>query len=128
MTIARLLRSTGMRRILNLSGFWFLALAGTAGASCVPSTAAERLARADAVFVGRVVSVNTEAGTARFYVLRVRKGRLRRGDRPRVHATPFRSSVTIGWTPRRGERWRIYARRDAGRWTTNDCLGSRRVR
>ena len=59
-------------------------LAQPAQASCVPSTEREHLARAAAVFVGRVTSVNATDGSARFKVLSVRKGRIKaRLDRPR---------------------------------------------
>lgn len=80
----------------------------------------------DAVFTGRVVSVSADGARARFRVLKVRKGRVVRGDIVRVRAKPFPSSVTIGWNPKAGQRWRVYAERERG-WHTNDCLGTRRI-
>jgi hypothetical protein len=107
-----------------------LALAGTpAQASCIPATERDQLRRADAVFVGRVLSVRRSDGRATFRVLSVRKGRRRihRGSAVRVYGEPYPSSVTIGWPPRVGERWKVYVDRRGRRWTTNDCMGTRRV-
>ena len=101
--------------------------AETAQASCVPSTEQEFRQRADAAFVGRVLSVRSSDGSARFRVRRVIKGRLERGDRIRVIPRPHPSSVTINWNPRVGQRWRVYADRPGRRWLTNDCMGTRRA-
>ena len=109
-----------------------LIVAGTAGilaapahASCIRSSEREYVARADAVFVGRVLSASR--GTARFRVLSVRKGRIKRGSSVRVYARPYPSSVTLDWSPRPGQRWRVYVAREGRRWITNDCQGTRRV-
>ena len=98
-----------------------------AEASCVPSSAQQRLQRADAVFVGRVLTVSANGASASFRVLSVRKGNVRRGASVRVHARPYASSVTIGWQPRAGQRWRVYVDRSGRRWVTNDCMGTRRA-
>lgn len=80
------------------------------------------------MFVGRVLSSRTEDGAARFRVLRVRKGPVRKGSAVRVRPRPYPSSITIDWRPRPGQRWRIYADRDGRRWITNDCMGTHRLR
>ena len=110
-------------------GVVFLALMAPvpARASCIPLTERQRLERADAVFVGRVVWVSDSGASARFRILHVRKGRLRTRSLVKVLAVPFPASTTIGWGPRRGQRWRVYAERRATRWTTDDCLGTRRA-
>ena len=102
-------------------------VAGPASASCAITTQAERDALADAVFVGRVLSVDEEKGAARFRILAVRKGELRKGTTIRVLARPLRSSVTAAWSPREGERWRVAVQDKRDRWVTNDCLGTRRT-
>jgi hypothetical protein len=102
-------------------------MAAPARASCIPQTERERLDRADAVFVGRVLSVSASGASARFRVLRVRKGRLRKGSVVRVTAVPYPASTTIDWRPRPGQRWLVLAERRGTRWTTDDCLGTRRV-
>ena len=81
----------------------------------------------DAVFTGRVLSVGASGARATFRVLRVRKGRLVRGDTVRVRAEPFPSSITFGWNPKVGQRWRVYTKRERRRWYTNDCMGTRRA-
>ena len=114
-------------RILFLTICALALAAAPAGASCIPLTQAQRLDRADAVFVGRVLSVSADRASARFRVLRVRKGGVRKGRIVRVTAEPYPSSTTIGWRPRRDQRWRVYAERRGRRWTTDDCLGTRRA-
>lgn len=96
-------------------------------ASCIPSSSKQRLERADAVFAGRVLSVSARGDSASFRVLSVRKGRLRKGASIRVTVEPYPSSITLGWSPRRGQRWRVYADRNGRRLVTNDCMGTRRV-
>jgi hypothetical protein len=98
----------------------------SASASCVPLTEKERVRVSDAVFTARVLSVGASGARATFRVLKMRKGRLTRGDTIRVRAEPFPSSITFGWNPKAGQRWRVYAQRGRGRWHTNDCLGTRR--
>jgi hypothetical protein len=102
-------------------------LAAPAQASCLPSTERDNVNRADAVFTGRVLTVNQDAGTAEFRVLSVRKGSVRNRSVVRVYARPYPSSVTIDWAPKPGQRWRVYLQRHGRRWVTNDCLGTRRV-
>ena len=126
----RCMRSTSMTsRVLvtGLVGCGVLGGAAPARASCIPSSESERLARADAVFVGRVLSVSESGASARFRVLRVRKGSVVSGRIVRVVAVPYPSSTTIDWRPRVGQRWRVYAERRGSRWTTDDCLGTRRA-
>jgi hypothetical protein len=101
-------------------------MAVPAEASCVPAAERQHVRRADAVFTGRVLAVRSD-GRATFRVLSVRKGPVERGAAVRVRATPYPSSITLGWEPRVGQRWRIYADRQGGRWTTNDCMGTRRA-
>ena len=103
------------------------ALAAPAQASCVPASQRDDLGSAEAVFVGRVASARESDGSAVFRIRRVVKGRVRRGALTRVFAEPYPSSITSGWRPRPGERWRIYAKRRAGGWTTHDCMGTRRA-
>jgi hypothetical protein len=98
-----------------------------ARASCIPSSSSQRLQRADAVFMGRVLSVSARGDSASFRVLSVRKGRVRKGASIRVTVEPYPSSVTLGWSPRRGQRWRVYTDRNGRRWVTNDCMGTRRL-
>ena len=101
-------------------------LGSPAQASCVPASLRDDMGRADAVFVGRVLSVSESGGSARFRVLRVAKGNLAPRAAVRVFARPFPSSVTLNWSPKPGERWRVYIQRKAGRWVTHDCQGTRR--
>jgi len=95
-------------------------------ASCVPSKERDYLKRADVVFVGRVLSLRTRDARATFRVITVRKGHLG-GATVSVYPTPYPSSVTLNWSPRPGQRWRVYVQRHGQRWITNDCLGTRRV-
>lgn len=105
-----------------------LAFASPARASCVPAQQRHDFARADAVFVGRVVSVSANGASAVFRVLRVAKGGLHHHATVSVFADPFPSSVTLTWSPKRGQRWRVYAQRAHDRWVTNDCQGTRRLK
>ena len=116
-------------RLILTSLLAFAALAPAAPASCIPSTERQNVARADAVFVGRVLSFRSSDGRATFRVLRVRKGsrRISKGDTVRVVPDFYPSSITLDWAPKRGERWRVYVQRRKARWITNDCLGTRRV-
>lgn len=104
-----------------------LVLASPAQASCIRSTERDYLKRADAVFVGRVTSVGPSGASARFRVLSVRKGRIDPGSVVKVVAEPYPSSITISWTPKPGQRWRVYVKRSGKRWTTSDCMGTRRA-
>ena len=110
-----------------------LAVAGAAAASCIPTTAAEQRARADIIFDGVALGGPTPTGIERFRVIRYRKGRgplivpLSTGRRRYADGTGVVTSVSI--TSRRGERWRIFARRiRPGLWATTVCDGSRRLR
>ena len=105
------------------------ALLGTAPAAfslCAYADEAERFARADAVFVARVLR-HIDGGTGKFRVRRVLKGPLRVGQAVRVTTEPLFPAEDFDWRPRRGQRWRIYARRSGRLWTTNDCMGTRRA-
>jgi hypothetical protein len=79
------------------------------------------------VLIGRALWVGPAHRRATFKVLRVRKGLLRRGSSVRVISPTYPSSIAFNWPPRVGERWRVYAKRESERWTTNDCMGTRRV-
>jgi hypothetical protein len=116
-------------RLAICAGVFGLLLAAPAHASCIPSTERDYVKRADAIFVGRVLSVRSRDGRATFRVLRVKKGRSRitTGSLVRVYPWPYRSSVTLNWKPRRGQRWRVYVQRKGHRWITSDCLGTRRA-
>ena len=115
------------RRLILTTVLATAVIAPPAEASCFPLTENERIRMSDTVFTGRVLSVGASGARATFRVLRVRKGRLARGETIRVRAAPFPSSVTLRWNPKVGQRWRVYAERKRGRWYTNDCLGTRRV-
>ena len=114
-------------RLVFLTTGILLGAATSAGASCLPSTSEQQLKRADLVFVGRVLSVSADGGSATFRVTSVRKGHVSKGVAVHVVADPYPSSATIGWSPARGQRWRVYAQRSGPRWTTNDCMGTRRL-
>lgn len=116
-----LLRTLGLTAIV-------VAVAGApAHASCVRLTPKQLVQRADAVFVGRVLSVSASGASAKFRVLTVSKGDLAKRSVVRVTADPFPSSITINWRPRAGQRWRVYAKRSGRRLITNDCMGSRPI-
>lgn len=114
-------------RLLTLTGAATLALAAPVQASCIYTTSSEKLKHADGVFTGRVLSFRSSDGMTTFRVLSVRKGRITEGSRVRVYPDSHPSSVTIAWTPRKGQRWRLYVRKRASRLETNDCMGSRRA-
>ena len=128
MTDPSAIRSTSMPiRLLFATTCLLVVSSAPAAASCIPSTPKQRLQRADAVFVGRVLTVNARGNSATFRVLSVRKGSVRQGASVRVTAEPYPSSITIAWSPRRGQRWRVFAERNGKRWVTNDCMGTRRL-
>ena len=125
---AAVVRSAFMTlRLAGVTTGIFLGAATSAGASCLPSTSGQQLKRADAVFVGRVLSVGADGGSASFRVTSVRKGHVSKGAAVHVVADPYPSSVTIDWSPVRGQRWRVYVHRSSKRWTTNDCMGTHRL-
>ena len=110
-----------------------LAVAGSAGASCVRMTAAEQRARADIVFDGVALDGATATGIERFRVVRYRKGagprivRVRTGRKRYAGGGGVVTSVSIDAA--RGQTWRLYARRvRSGIFETNVCDGSRRLR
>jgi hypothetical protein len=115
-------------RTIALAAVGLGALATPASASCVPRTDEERLGSADLVFVGKVVSVSGAGASALFRINRSAKGEFAKGDEVEITADPYPSSVTISWNPRKGQRWRVFAVKRGGRWTTDDCLGTHRVR
>ena len=115
------------RRLIFTTVLATAVLAPPASASCARLTESERIRMSDAVFTGRVMSVSANGARATFRVIRARKGRVARGETVRVRAEPFPSSITFGWNPKVGQRWRVYAQRERGRWNTNDCLGTRRI-
>jgi len=108
-------------------------LAGSAQASCVPSTVAENRARASVIFDGVALEGPTRTGVQRFRVIRYLKGsgpavvRVNTGHIRRADGSGTLSSVSL--MVKRGERWRIYARGSAtGILQSNMCTGSRRLR
>ncbi len=126
-TTKRAARTAACSVALGLAASLLAFAVPTAQASCAPSTTRQKVQRADAVFVGRFLTVSANGASATFRVLSVRKGGVRRGSVVRVSARPYPSSVTIDWKPRAGQRWRVYADRDGRRWVTNDCMGTRRT-
>ncbi len=126
-TIKRAARRAPCSVALGLAASLLAVAVPAAQASCAPSTARQKVQRADAVFVGRVLAVSANGASAKFRVLSVRKGAVRTRSVVRVSARPYPSSVTIDWRPRAGQRWRVYADRDGRRWVTNDCMGTRRI-
>jgi hypothetical protein len=110
-----------------------LVLAPSAEASCVPMTAAQQRARAHVVFDGVALDGPTATGIERFRVIRYLKGRgprivrLSTGRKRYAGGGGVTTSVSID--ARRGETWRIYARRlRPGIFQTTVCDGSRRLR
>jgi hypothetical protein len=110
-----------------------LVLVASAAASCVPMTAAQQRARADVIFDGIALDGPTLSGLERFRVIRYRKGtgprivRLRTGRKRDPDGGGVVTSVSID--ARRGEMWRIFARRlRHGVFETTVCDGSRRLR
>jgi hypothetical protein len=110
-----------------------LVLVASAAASCVPMTAAQQRARADVIFDGIALDGPTLSGLERFRVIRYRKGtgprivRLRTGRKRYPDGGGVVTSVSID--ARRGEMWRIFARRlRHGVFETTVCDGSRRLR
>ena len=116
-----------IKRLICLTALATGLLAAPAGASCIPATENDRLRRAQAVFTGRVLTVSPDGARARFRVLSVRKGNLKKGDSVWVRANPYPTSITLAWHPKVGQRWRLYVRRVNGKWSTNDCMGTRRA-
>jgi len=122
------------RQIVILSSLLAgLVLAASAAASCVPMTFAQQRARADIIFDGVALDGPTSTGIERFRVVRYRKGRgpqivrLRTGRKRYAGGGGVVTSVSID--ARRGETWRIFARRlSPGLFETNMCDGSRRLR
>lgn len=122
------------RRVVILSSIIAgLVLAASAAASCIPMTAAQQRARADIIFDGVALDGPTATGIERFRVIRYRKGRgprivrLRTGRKLYPDGGGVTTSVSID--ARRGERWRIFARRlRRGVFQTTVCDGSRRLR
>jgi len=109
-----------------------VALAGgaPAAASCIPSTAEERIARADVVFDGVALEGSTASGRQRFQVRHYVKGdgpdvvQVATGVTRRPDGSGSLTSVSID--VRAGESWRIYGDRTAGDGiVTSNCAGSR---
>jgi hypothetical protein len=110
-----------------------LVLAASAAASCIAMTAAQQRARASIIFDGVALGGPTPTGIERFRVVRFLKGRgpqivrLRTGRKRSAGGGGMVTSVSID--ARRGETWRIFARRlRPGVFDTNVCDGSRRLR
>ncbi len=116
-----------IKHLLCLTTVAVAVCAAPAQASCLRLSEREQVRRADAVFVGRVLSVRQRDGSATFRVLSVRKGRVHKDRSVRVFARPYPSSITIDWRPRIHQRWRIYAHRTSRGSITNDCMGTRRL-
>jgi hypothetical protein len=110
-----------------------LVFASSAAASCVPMTAAQQRARANIIFSGVALDGPTATDIERFRVIRYLKGtgprivRLGTGRKRYPGGGGVITSVSID--ARRGETWRIYARRlRPGIFQTTVCDGSRRLR
>jgi hypothetical protein len=106
--------------------------AAAAQASCIFMTAAEQRARADVIFDGVALEGPTASGVQRFRVTRYRKGagprtvRVQTGTIRRTDGTGSTTSVSL--FVKRGERWRIFARRSTSRiLRTTLCDGSRKL-
>lgn len=113
--------------------FASLVLAPAAAASCVPITAAQQRARAHIIFNGVALDGPTATGIERFRVIRYLKGkgpkivRISTGRKRYPGGGGVTTSVSID--ARRGQTWRIYARRlRPGIFQTTVCDGSRRLR
>jgi hypothetical protein len=109
-----------------------LALAGSAGASCIRQTAANQRARADVIFDGVALEGPTATAVQRFKVLRYRTGRgptiLRVQTGNRVFADGSGSITSVSLVVRKGQRWRIVGQGSVRRvLQTNVCSGSRRL-
>ncbi len=109
-----------------------LVLAQPAAASCVPMTAAQQRARAQIIFNGVALDGPTATGIERFRVIRYLKGkgpkivRLSTGRKRYPGGGGVTTSVSLD--ARRGQTWRIYARRlRPGIFQTTVCDGSRRL-
>jgi hypothetical protein len=110
-----------------------LGLASSAAGSCVSMTPAQQRARAHIIFNGIALSGPTATGIERFRVIHYLKGkgprivRLSTGRRRYRGGGGVITSVSID--AKRGETWRIYARRlRPGIFQTTVCDGSRRLR
>jgi hypothetical protein len=127
-TVLMLLRRVTSLGVVLVS----LVLAQAAAASCVPMTAAQQRARAYIIFNGVALDGPTATGIERFRVTRYLKGkgprivRLSTGRKRYPGGGGVVTSVSID--ARRGETWRIYARRlRPGIFQTTVCDGSRRL-
>lgn len=123
---------TGRLVVAGVAGAVLLAAATTAHASCLPQTAAEQRARADAIFTGIALDGPTATGVQRFKVIRYLKGggptvvRVQTGHKVRADGTGSTTSVSI--VVEKGQRWRILARGSTRRiLQTSVCDGSRRL-
>lgn len=127
--------SPGMKKSLLALGV-IAALAGglapRAEASCVPLTAAQKRAAADAIFDGVALEGPTASGVQRFRVSRYLKGsgprivRVDTGFKRRADGTGSITSISL--YVRRGERWRIFADGSTSKiLTSNQCAGSRKL-
>jgi len=122
------------RRILSCSfALASLVLAQSAPASCILMTPAQQRVRAHIIFTGVALDGPTATGIERFRVIRYVKGqgpgivRLSTGRKRFAGGGGVVTSVSID--ARKGETWRIYARRlRPGVFQTTVCDGSRRLR
>jgi hypothetical protein len=105
--------------------------AAEAEASCIPLPPAQQRARADVIFDGVALESATASGVQRFRVVQYLKGRGPRIVRVSTgnirRADGSTSVTTVSLIVRRGQRWRIFARRGTGGiLRTSVCAGSRR--
>jgi hypothetical protein len=110
-----------------------LVLTPSATASCVPMTAAQQRARAHIIFNGVALDGPTATGIERFRVIRYLKGKAPRIVRVSTGRKRYAGGggvvTSVSIDARRGETWRIYARRlRPGIFQTTVCDGSRRLR
>lgn len=107
----------------------FAVWAGTAAASCMPTTPAEQRARATVIFDGVSLEGPTGTGIQHFKVSRYLKGHGPRVVRVNTgfvqHADGSGTLTSVSLVVRRGEHWRIFGRGSTQKVIqTNQCDGS----
>ena len=115
-------------KLLLLASLASALLAPATPTSCIATTAAQKRAAAHVIFDGVAPSSATRTGIQRFRVTRYLKGRGATNVRVRTgNSTRVTTSISID--PRRGQRWRIFARRTStpGLLRTDACMGSRKL-
>jgi hypothetical protein len=105
--------------------------AGSAAASCMPTTPAQQRAQATVIFDGTALDGPTGTGIQRFKVSRYLKGRgpgvVRVNTGFIRHADGSGTVTSVSLIVKRGEHWRIYGRGTKQKVIqTNQCAGSTR--